>query len=237
MSDVYTIPDHRRVVADMDVDTRAAFITRTYVHLFGAVVAFVVFEMALFSSGIADRILSVLAGSPMTWLLFLGGFMVVGWLATRTAHRAVSPTSQYLALAGFVAAEAVIFVPLIWYANTFAKGAIQSAAIITVLGFIGLTAVVFLTRKDFSFLRGILGFGFVAALLLIVGAAIFGFNLGLIFSVAMVALAAGAILYDTSNVLHHYPEDRHVAASLQLFASVALLFFYVLRIVIALQSD
>ena len=64
----------------------------------------------------------------------------------------------------------------------------------------------------------------------IFGGLIFGFQLGLFFSVAMVAFAGAAILYDTSNVLHHYPEDRYVAASLQLFTSVALLFWYVLRI-------
>ena len=50
---------------------------------------------------------------------------------------------------------------------------------------------------------------------------------------AMVGLAGASILYNTSNVLYRYPEDRYVAASLQLFASVALLFWYVLRIFIS----
>jgi FtsH-binding integral membrane protein len=53
----------------------------------------------------------------------------------------------------------------------------------------------------------------------------------------MIAYAAGAILYNTSNVLHHYRPDQHVAASLALFASVALLFWYVLQLVIALSDD
>ena len=56
------------------------------------------------------------------------------------------------------------------------------------------------------------------------------FQLGLYFNLAMVGLAGGAILYDTSNVLHHFPEDRYVGAALQLFASVALLFWYVLQL-------
>ncbi len=59
---------------------------------------------------------------------------------------------------------------------------------------------------------------------------LFGFNLGTWFSVAMVGLAGGAILYDTSNILRHFPEDRYVGAALELFASVALMFWYVLRI-------
>lgn len=86
------------------------------------------------------------------------------------------------------------------------------------------------TRKDFSFLRDILMWGDVVALALIVGGAIFGFKLGTYFSVGMVALAGAAILYDTSNVIHHYPEDRYVAAALELFASVALMLWYVLRL-------
>ena len=79
-------------------------------------------------------------------------------------------------------------------------------------------------------MRGILMWGGILALVLIVAAAIFGFELGVFFSVAMVAFAGAAILYDTSNVLHHYPENRAVGAALELFASVALLFWYILRL-------
>ena len=61
--------------------------------------------------------------------------------------------------------------------------------------------------------------------------------MGLLFAGAMVALAAGFILYDTSNVLHHHGTDEHVAASLSLFASVALMFYSVLRIFMATSSD
>ena len=53
---------------------------------------------------------------------------------------------------------------------------------------------------------------------------------------AMVVLASGYILYDTSNILHHYRTNQHVAAALALFASVALLFWYVIRILIALSG-
>jgi hypothetical protein len=127
-------------------------------------------------------------------------------------------------------AEAIIFVPLLFIANHFAPGVITSAVAVTFLGFTGLSLVAFFTRKDFSFLRGILCWGGIVALVLIGAGAIFGFQLGTYFSVAMVALAGGAILYDTSNILHHYPEDRYVAAALELFASVALMFWYVLRL-------
>jgi FtsH-binding integral membrane protein len=108
------------------------------------------------------------------------------------------------------------------------------AGILTLLLFAGLTAVVFTTRKDFSFMGSILKIGGFIAIGLIVCGAIFGFELGLVFSGAMVLLAGGAILYDTSKILLHYRTDQHVGAALELFASVALLFWYVLRIVMSL---
>ena len=92
------------------------------------------------------------------------------------------------------------------------------------------TAIAVLTRKDFSFLGGLLRWGFIVAIVLIVAGVLFSFELGTFFAVAMIGLAGAAILYDTSNILHHYPEDKHVAASLQLFASVALMFWYVLSL-------
>jgi FtsH-binding integral membrane protein len=210
------------------VEKRAQFISRTYNHLFGAIVAFALIEVALFQLGLAGPIASAMLGG--SWLLVLGAFMVVSWIATHVAHSSASRPAQYAALAGYVLAQAIIFVPLLFVANHMAPGVISSAALVTFTGFAGLTGVAFYTRKDFSFLRGILLWGGVSALVLIVAGALFGFQLGTFFSVAMVAFAGAAILYDTSNVLHHFPEDRYVGAALQLFASVALLFWYVLRL-------
>jgi FtsH-binding integral membrane protein len=215
-------------VAHLGVDARAAFILRTYLHLAAAIAGFTAIEVALFQTGLARTITRAVAGT--SWLLVLGAFMLVGWGASRTAHRAASKPAQYGALAAFVCAEAIIFVPLLFTAERTAPGAIESAAVVTLLGFAGLTGVAFWTRKDFSFLGSVLRWGFVAALVLIVAGVLFGFQLGTFFSVAMVAFAGAAILYDTSNVIHHYPEDRYVAAALELFASVALMFWYVLSL-------
>ena len=208
--------------------TRATFLTRTYFHLFGSIIAFVLIEVFLFTSGLAEPIARSMLS--VSWLLVLGGFVIVSWIASRAAHTARTLGAQYAALAAFVAAEALIFVPLLFIANFYAPGAIESAALITLIGFAGLTAIAFLSRKDFTFLGGLLRWGMIVALVAIVGGVIFGFNLGMWFSVAMVGLAGGAILYDTSNILRHYPEDRYVGAALELFASVALMFWYVLRI-------
>jgi FtsH-binding integral membrane protein len=226
--------DRSRPVAQRSEETRAEFITKTYLHLFGAILAFTLLEAAYFTTGVAVPIAVALLST--SWLLVLGGFVVVSWLATRIAHVAEAPGAQYAALAAYVIAESIIFVPLLLIAQMAAPGVIQSAAMVTLFGFTGLTVVVFSTRKDFSFLGGLLGWCGVVALTLIVAGVIFGFDLGTFFSVAMIALAGGAILHDTSKVLHHFPEDRYVAAALELFASVALLFWYVLRLYLSRRN-
>ena len=218
-------------VISLDENTRGRFIARAYNHLFGAVLAFVLIEVFLFKSGMAEPMAAAMLST--NWLLILGGFMVLSWIARYAAHRALTMPMQYAALAVYVVGEAIIFVPLLYIAEKFAPGAIASAALVTFLGFVGLSLVAFMTRKDFSFLRGILFWGGIMALVAIVASVIFGFVLGTFFSVAMVALAGAAILYDTSNIMYRYPEDRYVAAALELFASVALMFWYVLRLFIS----
>src|SRR5689334_1236615 len=138
-------------VAELDDNSRGRFISRTYNHLFLAISAFTLVEIAIFKSGIAETMARAMLGT--SWLLVLGGFMLVSWLARGVAHRASSKPAQYAALAGYVLAQAVIFVPLLYVADRYAPGAITSAAAITFLAFTALTLVVFFTRKDFSFLR------------------------------------------------------------------------------------
>lgn len=224
-----TISSQPISVSSLGSDARARFITRAYNHLFGAILGFVAVEFLLFTSGLAERILLFVAST--NWLLILGGFMVVSWLASRTAHRSVSMGAQYAALTGFVIAEAIIFAPLLYVAENYAEGGvISSAALVTVALFAGLTGIAFWTRKDFSFLGGLLRWGGLLALGAIGAGVIFGFGLGTWFSVGMVGFAGAAILYDTSKIIKHYPEDRYVAAALELFASVALMFWYILQL-------
>ena len=218
----------RTPVGSLDAGARTRFISRTYGHLFAAIAGFTAIEVFLFSTGMAETIAEAMLST--SWLLILGGFMIVGYLASWGASRAQSPAAQYAALAAYVVAEAIIFVPLLYIADNFAPGAISSAAVITLIGFAGLTAIAVSSGKDFSFLGVFLKWGGIVALLLIVGSVIFGFQLGTFFSVAMVAFAGGAILYSTSKILRTYPEDRYIAAALELFASVALMFWYVLRL-------
>ncbi len=215
-------------VSMANVEERADFISKTYMHLFGAMIGFTVFEIFLFKTGLAEVIASAMLG--VNWLIVLGGFMLVSWFASRTAASTESVAAQYGALAAYVAVWGIMFVPILYIADLTAPGVINSAATVTLLGFAGLTAIAFMTRKDFSFLGGVLRWVGIVALVLIVGSVLFGFQLGTFFSVGMIAFAGAAILYDTSNILHHYPQDKYVAASLALFASVALMFWYVIQL-------
>ncbi|MCP4039829.1 MAG: permease, partial [bacterium] len=190
MSQGFDLPGRPVPIGQRDTATRSEFITRTYNHLMAAIVGFTLFEVWLFTSGLAETIASVLLGG--SWLLVLGAFIVVGWVATRVAHSSENIGAQYAALAGFVVAEGIIFVPMLYIANTSFPGVIQNAAFVTLAGFAGLTAVAFVTRKDFSFLRGILMFGGILALVAIVSAVLFGFDLGTWFSVAMIGLAGAS---------------------------------------------
>ncbi|MDH3338369.1 MAG: Bax inhibitor-1 family protein, partial [Gammaproteobacteria bacterium] len=138
--------------------------------------------------------------------------------------------AQYAAFAFFVFVEAIIFVPMLYIAMVTQPGVIDSAAGVTLLGSVGLIATAMITRRDFSFLRGMLVWGGILALIGIGASLIFGFELGTWFSVAMIGFAGTAVLYDTSNIMHHYPQDKYVAASMALFASIALMFWYILRL-------
>ncbi|MFW5920935.1 MAG: Bax inhibitor-1 family protein [Polyangiales bacterium] len=230
-----------QAVAGATVEERSAFLVRTYLHLVAALLAFIGIEAFLLVSGIASMITeTVLGAGRFGWLIFLVMFMGVSWIADRWARSDTSQGMQYAGLGLYTVAEAVIFAPLVVLAVTMSLqegeqpfAILGQAGIISVILFGGLTGVVLITRKDFSFLRGILMFGFLAAMVLIGASLIFGFTLGLIFMWAMVLLAAGSILYNTSNVLHYYRTDQHVAASLQLFASFALLLYYVLMILLS----
>lgn len=225
-----------RVAAEAGVDERVAFLRRTYLHLGAAVFAFAGLSAVLLNlPGIDGLIMRLFEAGRIGWLAVLVGFIAAAWVADHWARSATSPGLQYAGLSLYVVAQAVLFVPLLFIADRFYENAIETAALITLVVFGGLTTVVFATRQDFSFLRNVLWIGSFAALAVIIASLLFGFELGLLFVGAMILLAAGYIVYDTSNILYHYRTDQHVSAALALFASVMLMFWYVLRLVMSLQ--
>lgn len=228
-----------RPASEAPADERADFIRKTYLHLGGAVLAFAALCAILVNSPIAPAMLRWIGTNQFAWLFVLGAFMGVGWMASKWAMPGQSVKKQYIGLGLYVVAEAFIFVPLLYIAAFYAgdKNLIASAGLITLTVFGGLTATVFMNKlalDSWGRYLGIAGFG---ALGLIIVSIAFGFSLGTWFSFFMVVLAAGYIMYQTSMIMNRYPVGSHVAASLALFASVALLFYYVLRILLAFASD
>src|ERR1700692_2019693 len=167
-------PSNNAAFPGAQADSRSVFITRTYTHLVGGILGFILVELALFESGVAAQIAQFMLG--FNWFLILGAFMLTGWLASRTAQTSTSIGMQYFAYAAYVVAEALIFVPLLYLADAKAPGAIDSATLVTALGAGGLMFVAHRTRKDFSFLRALLMWGGVVALLVMIGGGILWFT-------------------------------------------------------------
>ncbi|MCK5727277.1 MAG: US12 family protein [Thiotrichaceae bacterium] len=226
-----------QVVANASESERAGFIRKTYLHLGGAIAIFALLESFLIQSGVAAQFTMLLSGSKWSWLIVIGVFAFVSYFADKWARSSISKEMQYLGLGVFIVAEAVIFMPLIFKAVTMAPGVLQNAAIVTAALVGGLTFTAFTSKINFSFLGRGLAIGGFIAMGVIVAAIAFGFSLGTWFSGAMIVFAAASVLYSTSNIIHEYHTEQYVAASLSLFSSVGLLFWYIVQFLMAFGDD
>jgi hypothetical protein len=216
--------------AQAQASERAEFVRRVYMHLAGAVLALIGVETILLNTLDHNAVLRLMLGSQLSWLVVMGLFMAAGYVAQMWARSQSSKGLQYAGLGLYVVAWAIVFLPLMILATHYSPDVIPQAGILTGVVFGGLTLSVFVTRKDFSFLGPIVSIGFMIAFGVIVCACLFGFSLGLFFCFAVVALISASILYNTSKVMLHYPTNMYVAASLELLADVALLFWYIVQI-------
>ena len=228
------------VVAETSVDQRVDFLRKTYAHLFGAVAAIVAIQFLIFTLVPQETLMATVgfALSGFNWLIVLGGFMLVSTIANKWAHNAVSLQTQYIGLGLYVLAQSAILVPLLFVAHNFYAEhyVIETAGIATLLLFGALTTFVFVSKKDLSFMGGILTVLAFCALGLIVCSILFNFQLGILFVVPMIGLASGFVLYHTSMVQHRYRVGQHVAASLGLLGSLVILFWYMLQLAMILAD-
>ncbi len=228
-----------QIVANAAESERASFIKKTYVHLAGAIGGLAIVETLLLKAGIASSFVGMLAGSKWSWLVVLGAFMLVSTVANNWAHSGVSREKQYMGLALGVLAYAILFMPLIYMAlaRDPSGSLLQHAALVTGALVAGLTFTAFSTKINFSFMGRFLMVGGFVAMGLILASILFGFNLGLWFTGAMILFAGASVLYSTSNILHEYHSEQYVAASLSLFSSVGLLFWYILQFMMSMGDD
>jgi uncharacterized protein len=242
-------------VATMGVSDRVAFLRKTYAHLGVALIAFAAITagMMRYMTQTSLRFSGWALNGRWNWLMVIGLFILVGYVAERLARSNTSRGLQYLGLVIAVTAQAILLQPILWvlimrFGNPEmirtdgagmltgqAASILMQAILITLTIFIGLTLTVFLTKKDFSFMRGALAIGSFAALGVIAASMLFGFSLGALFCGAMILLMAGYILFQTSMVMSYFPPQGYVAASLMLFSTVATLFWYVLQMLMSLN--
>jgi hypothetical protein len=228
-------------VAAQSVDVRAEFIRKTYMHLAGAIAVFAVLEWVFFQIPIMLKLAASMTGG-YNWLIVMGAFIGVSMLANKWAVSNTSRPKQYLGLGIYIIAMAIMTLPLLLLAELMGSAVtgtniIFNAAIITAAMVAGITFIAFTTRKDFSFLGGFVKMGLFIAFGAIILSILFGFTLGIVFFAVMIIIASASILYETSNIIHHYNTNQYVAASLGLFASVILLFWYVLQMLLSLANS
>lgn len=107
--------------------------------------------------------------------------------------------------------------------------------------FIGLSAYVLTSRKNFSFLGGFVAVGMMLMLvimLFLLGASFFGYQfsgLHLAFSAGIVLLMSALILYQTSEIIHG-GETNYILATTSLYLSIVNLFTSLLHL-LGMSSD
>lgn len=236
---VYSQPDDPNAMAsEVSVAARAKFIERTYLHLALAIAVFVVLSGAAQMVPGVEALVGKMIGHRYSWGVVLALFMGAGYVADKWAAGDGGKGMQYAGLMLYTLAEVVIFIPMIFLVKAYVGiEPILAAGAATLAAFAGLTAYVLITKKDFSFMKGTLTTIAMASLGLIVASIVWGFSLGMVFSVAMIVLGAGYILYYTSRVQQHYRTDQYVAAALALFSALAFVFWYVLRIILSMARN
>ena len=114
----------------------------------------------------------------------------------------------------------------------------------TAIIFVGLSAYVLASRKNFSFLGGFVAVGMMLMLaimlfLFLLGASFFGYQfsgLHLAFSAGIVLLMSALILYQTSEIIHG-GETNYILATTSLYLSIVNLFTSLLHLLGVANDD
>ncbi|MEM8885844.1 MAG: Bax inhibitor-1 family protein [Planctomycetota bacterium] len=169
-------------------------------------------------------------GILLTLALLIGfSFVTRRMLAT---HKPLGV--QYAAAALWVALFTTIVAPSTYAAKelTGSYAIVLQAFILTVCVFGGLTAYVLTTKKDFSPIGGFLSVALVSMVAIAIMGSFMGFG-GIWMSFVFVAIFAGYVLYDTSQILHRRGTDEYVSASVDLLTDFVFLFLHILSILMS----
>ena len=207
-------------------DARIAFLGKTYGMLALCIAAGSVGAYA--SMGMAFP-----AEHPwMTLFLMIGGIFIVQMVR----HM---PGINVVALLGFGALTGMAISPLVGFVAAKSGMLVTQAFMTTAAAFVGLTAYTFISRRDFSFLKGFVWTGLIA--MIVLGLSNYFFfesgTLALALSGMGVLLFSAFILFDTSSILRDYSNEEYIAAALTLYLDVFLLFEHVLAMFGILGDD
>jgi modulator of FtsH protease len=215
--------------AEVSVSERMSFVRKVYALFFAAIL----FGIVGAGVGLSFPPLLRFAFEHPFIMLFamLGG--VLGAQAVRHVRGL-----NLAVLFAFTALTGVVISPLLYVLGRTNPGSILAAGVLTVGIFGGLTAYVFISKRDFSFLRGMVTVGLVVVVLAaIVNMFVVSSAFGFAIAAASLLLFSGFVLYDTSNIIRHYPTNEYVAGALALYLDAFNIFLALLRLLNAGDRD
>lgn len=211
-------------VAQSPVDVRMEFLRKTY----GLFLAGLICSMLVCTATFTNHSLLVLSAS-MPFILRL--VLMVGLVIGAQAASRIEGLN-YALLFTFTGAMGFIIAPVLYVYNITQPGIVMQAGLLTTITFSALTAYVFVSKKDFSFLGGLLFVG-------LIGLVLGGFANLLLFHSPLtsyfmawvgVFIFSGYVLYDTSNIMRRYDSRAYCSAALSLFLDFFNMFLYILQI-------
>jgi len=190
---------------------------------------YMLLSMTLLFSALMAGVAMALQVPPLGLIITLVGWFGLLFLTTKFRNSALGLPLVF-AFTGFLGFTIGPIVSI--YMNALPNG---GQVVMTALGgtgiiFIGLSAYVLVTRKDFSFIGGMLMVGILVAFIAGIGGAVFQLpSLSLAVSAMFVLLMSGLILYQTSAIVHG-GERNYIMATITLYITIYNLFLSLLHI-------
>lgn len=197
---------------------------------------YMLLSMTLLFSGLTASISMALNMPPMTYLIsVIGGMVIAMFVLPRFANSPAGIGIVFLVtgLLGFGLGPMLTMYASLPNGGNIIMLALGGTGVI----FMGLSAYVLATRKDFSFLGGFLMVGF----LLVLVAAVANIFLqmpvmSLMISSVVILIMSGFILYDTSRIIHG-GETNYILATIGLYMTIFNIFISLLQLLGIMGGD
>lgn len=194
----------------------------------------------MFSAVMAGVSMAIGLGQGVSLICMLGALALVWLVLPRTANSSagIGVVFAFTGLLGLSIGPTLTYYLAMSNGGQIVMQALGGTAVV----FFALSGYVLTTKKDFSFMRGLLVAGLVVVLVALVGslvAGMFGVDIGafsLAISAAIVFLMSGFILYDTSRIVNG-GETNYIMATTGLFLNIYNLFLSLLHLIGAFSNE